>query len=142
MEVSEVRRRVRAAIESARREAQERRVRSDRASLEYQDFLRDRAVPLFQTVASALVAEGYRFKVFTPADSVRLASETSGNDFIELTLDAAADPPTVSGRTSRGRGSRLVDSERPVKAGKAVADLSDEDVLGFLMEEIVGFVER
>jgi hypothetical protein len=140
MEVSEVRRRVRAAIESARREAQERRVRSDRASLEYQDFLRDRAVPLFQTVASALVAEGYRFKVFTPADSVRLASETSGNDFIELTLDAAADPPTVSGRTSRGRGSRLVDSERPVKAGKAVADLSDEDVLGFLMEEIAGFV--
>jgi hypothetical protein len=142
MEVSEVRRRVRAAIESARRNAQERRVRSDRASLEYQDFLRDRAVPLFQTVASALVAEGYRFKVFTPADSVRLASETSGNDFIELTLDAAADPPTVSGRTSRGRGSRLVDSERPVKEGKAVADLSDEDVLGFLMEEIVGFVER
>jgi hypothetical protein len=142
MEVSEVRRRVRAAIESARREAQERRVRSDRASLEYQDFLRDRAVPLFQTVASALVAEGYRFKVFTPADSVRLASETSGNDFIELTLDAAADPPTVSGRTSRGRGSRLVDSERPVKEGKAVADLSDEDVLGFLMEEIAGFVER
>jgi hypothetical protein len=142
MEVSEVRRRVRAAIESARREAQERRIRSDRASLEYQDFLRDRAVPLFQTVASALVAEGYRFKVFTPADSVRLASETSGNDFIELTLDAAADPPTVSGRTSRGRGSRLVDSERPVKAGKAVADLSDEDVLGFLMEEIAGFVAR
>jgi hypothetical protein len=142
MEVSEVRRRVRAAIESARREAQERRVRSDRAALEYQDFLRDRAVPLFQTVASALIAEGYRFKVFTPADSVRLASETSGNDFIELTLDATADPPTVSGRTSRGRGSRLVDSERPVKEGKAIADLSDEDVLGFLMEEIAGFVER
>ena len=142
MEVSEVRRRVRAAIESARREAQERRVRSDRASLEYQDFLRNRAVPLFQTVASALVAEGYRFKVFTPADSVRLASETRGNDFIELTLDATADPPTVSGRTSRGRGSRLVDSERPVKEGKAVADLSDEDVLGFLMEELAGFVER
>ena len=142
MEVSEVRRRVRAAIESARREAQERRVRSDRAALEYQDFLRDRAVPLFQTVASALVAEGYRFKVFTPADSVRLASETSGNDFIELTLDATADPPTVLGRTSRGRGSRLVDSERPVKEDKAIADLSDEDVLGFLMEEIAGFVER
>ena len=142
MEVSEVRRRVRAAIESARREAQERRVRNDRAALEYQDFLRDRAVPLFQTVASALVAEGYRFKVFTPADSVRLASETSGNDFIELTLDATADPPTVSGRTSRGRGSRLVDRQRPVKEDKAIADLSDEDVLGFLMEEIAGLVER
>ena len=109
MEVSDIRRRVRAAIESARREARERRVRADRAALEYQDFLRDRAVPLFQTVAAALVAESYRFKVFTPADSVRLASETTTTDFIELLLDPAADPPTVIGRTSRGRGSRLVD---------------------------------
>jgi hypothetical protein len=142
MEVSEIRRRVRAAIESARREAKERRVRADRAALEYQDFLRDRAVPLFQTVAAALVAEGYRFKVFTPADSVRLASETSGNDFIELSLDATADPPTVIGRTSRGRGSRLVDSERPVNEGKTIADLSDEDLLAFLMKEIAVFVER
>jgi hypothetical protein len=142
MEVSEIRRRVRAAIESARREAKERRVRGDRAALEYQDFLRDRAVPLFQTVAAALVAEGYRFKVFTPADSVRLASDNSGTDFIELSLDPATDPPTVIGRTSRGRGSRLVDSERPVKEGTAIAELSDEDVLAFLMAEIVGFVER
>ena len=142
MEVSEIRRRVRAAIESARREAKERRVRSDRAALEYQDFLRDRAVPLFQTVAAALVAEGFRFKVFTPADSVRLASEASGNDFVELSLDATADPPTVIGRTSRGRGSRLVDRERPVKERTGIAELSDEDVLAFLMEEIAGFVER
>ena len=52
MEVSEIRRQVRAAIESARREARERRVRTDRAALEYQDFLRDRAVPVFQTVAA------------------------------------------------------------------------------------------
>ena len=142
MEVSEIRRRVRAAIESARREARDRRVRGDRAALEYQDFLRDRAVPLFQTVASALVAEGYRFKVFTPADSVRLASESSGNDFIELSLDATADPPTVIGRTSRGRGSRLVDRERPITEGKGIADLSDQDVLAFLVDEIAGLVER
>jgi hypothetical protein len=142
MEVSEIRRQVRAVIESARREAKERRVRSDRAALEYQDFLRDRAVPLFQAVAAALVAEGYRFKVFTPADSVRLASDASGHDFIELSLDRTVDPPAVIGRTSRGRGSRLVESERPVREGKAIADLSDEDVLAFLMEEITGFVER
>jgi hypothetical protein len=142
MEVSEIRRRVRAAIESARREAKERRVRGDRAALEYQDFLRDRAVPLFQTVAAALVAEGYRFKVFTPADSVRLSSENRGTDFIELSLDPASDPPTVIGRTSRGRGSRLVDSERPVKEGMPIAQLSDEDVLAFLMEAVVDLVER
>ena len=142
MEVSEIRRQVRAAIESARREARERRVRSDRAALDYQDFLRDRAVPVFQTVAAALVAESYRFKVFTPADSVRLASETSGTDFIELSLDPAANPPTVIGRTSRGRGSRLVDRERPIREGTPIPELSDEDVLAFLMTEIAGLLER
>jgi hypothetical protein len=142
MEVSEIRRQVRAAIESARREARERRVRSDRAALDYQDFLRDRAVPVFQTVAAALVAESYRFKVFTPADSVRLASETSSTDFIELSLDPAANPPTVIGRTSRGRGSRLVDRERPIREGRPIPELSDEDVLAFLMTEIAGLLER
>lgn len=142
MEVSEIRRRVRAAIEAARREARERRVRGDRAALDYQDFLRQRAVPVFQTVAAALVAESYRFKVFTPADSVRLASETSSTDFIELLLDPTADPPTVIGRISRGRGSRLVERERAIKEGTPIADLSDEDVLAFLMAEIVGLLER
>ena len=142
MEVSDIRRRIRAAIDSARRRTQERRARTDRAALEYQDFLRDRAVPLFQTVAAALVAEGYRFKVFTPADSVRLAAESSGSDFIELSLDASLDPPGVLGRTSRGRGSRLVSTERPIKENTGIADLSEEDVLAFLMEEITGLVER
>ena len=142
MEVSEIRRQVRAAIESARREAKERRVRTDRAALEYQDFLRERAVPVFQTVAAALVAEGYRFKVFTPADSVRLASETSSTDFIELSLDPAEDPPAVIGRISRGRGSRLVDRERPVKERTPIPELSDQDVLAFLMTEIAGLLER
>jgi hypothetical protein len=142
MEVSEIRRQVRAAIESARREARERRVRTDRAALEYQDFLRDRAVPVFQTVAAALVAEGYRFKIFTPADSVRLASETSSTDFIELALDPASDPPGLIGRNSRGRGSRLVDRERPVREGTPILDLSDEDVLAFVMTEIAALLER
>src|SRR5688572_3338942 len=115
MEVSEVRRRLRAAIDSARRNAQERRGRSDQAAREYTEFLAERAGPVFQTVASALVAEGHRFKVFTPADSIRLASESSAEDFIELWLDSTVDPPAVMGRISRGRGRRLVTSERAVK---------------------------
>src|SRR3954468_16924575 len=104
MEVSEIRRRIRAAIESARRQAEERRVRGDRAALEFQDFLRDRAVPLLHVVASALVAEGYRYKIFTPAESVRLASESRGSDFVEIVLDTTVDPPVVLGRSSQARG--------------------------------------
>jgi hypothetical protein len=142
MEVAEVRRRVRAAIESARKAAQERRTRSDQSSREYETFLRDIAVPVFHVFASALVAEGHRFKVFTPAESVRLASESSHEDYIEIALDAAAEPPAVMGRINRGRGRRGVASERPIKNVESIAQLTDEDVLVFLASEIEPFVER
>jgi hypothetical protein len=142
MEVAEVRRRVRAAIESARKAAQERRARSDHAARDYETFLRDVAVPVFQVFASALVAEGHRFKVFTPAESVRLASESGADDYIELSFDSTADPPTVIGHTSRGRGRRTVAAERPITEHKSIAELTDEDVLTFLTSEIVPFVER
>jgi hypothetical protein len=141
MDVPEIRRRLRASIEAARRDAQERRGRSDRASRAYEEFLATRAVPLFQTVASALVAEGHRFKVFTPAGSVRLAAESSGEDYIELGLDSTADPPVVVGRTSRGRGRRQI-SERPVQEDVPIEDLTDDDVLAFLLRELTPFLER
>jgi hypothetical protein len=141
MEVSDVRRRLRAAIESARKNAQERRVRADAAARDYEQFLRDRAVPIFHTVASALTAEGHRFTVFTPADGVRLAAQ-SGDDFIELALDAAADPPVVLGRVSHGRGRRRVALERPVRENAPISELTDEDVVTFVVSEIAPFVER
>jgi hypothetical protein len=80
--------------------------------------------------------------VFTPAESVRLAAESGADDYIELTLDPAADPPMVVGRTSRGRGRRTVAAERPIKDHGVISELTDEDVLTFLTSEIVPFVER
>ena len=142
MDIPEIRRRLRASIEAAKRDAQDRRGRSDRAAQAYEEFLAARAVPLFQTVASALVAEGYRFKVFTPAGSVRLASESSGEDYIELSLDTTTDPPVVIGRTSRGRGRGRIASERPVQEDIPIEDLADEDVLAFLLRELTSFLER
>jgi hypothetical protein len=142
MDVPEVRRRLRGAIEQARKGAHERRARADQAGREYEQFLRERAVPVFQTLAAALAAEGFRFTVFTPADAVRLAAGSAGEDFIELVLDTSSDPPGVLGRSSRGRGRRLVSSERPLKEGAAIADIGDDDVLAFLIEEITPFVER
>ena len=142
MDIPEIRRRLRASIEAAKRDAQERRGRSDHAANAYEEFLSERAVPLFHTVASALVAEGQRFKVFTPAGSVRLASEASGEDYIELVLDTTADPPVVVGRTSRGRGRRQIASERPVKDDIPIENLKDEDVLAFLLTELTPFLER
>lgn len=142
MDVPEVRRRLRGAIESARRSAQERRSRIDQASRDYDVFLKERAAPVFHTLAAALAAEGFRFTVHTPADSVRLASESAAGDYIELALDASVDPPVVLGRSSRGRGRRMVTAERPVREGAAVGELTEEDVLSFLIAEIAAFVER
>lgn len=142
MEVSEVRRRLRAAVEEARKSAAERRGRSDDAARAYEEFLANRAVPVFHQFAAALTAEGHLFKVFTPLASVRLASERSHEAFIELALDEASDPPTVVGRTSRGRGRRMISSERPVREHAGVADLTEEDVLSFLLVEITYFIDR
>jgi hypothetical protein len=142
MEVSEVRRRLRAAVEEARHSAAERRKRSADAGRDYEEFLGQRAVPIFHQFAAALTGEGHLFKVFTPAGSVRLASERSHEEFIEVVLDDSVDPPVVVGRTSRGRGRRMISAERPVRDGAAIVDLTEDDVLTFLLQEITPFLER
>jgi hypothetical protein len=142
MDIADVRRRLRSAIEAARRNAADRRARVDLAEGDYATFLAERAVPVFLDVANALAGEGHTFKVFTPARSVRLAAGRSGEDFIELELDTSQDPPQVIGRSSRGRGRRMVTSERPVRDRAAIAELTEEDVLSFLLSEIVPLVER
>ena len=142
MEVSEVRRRLRGAVEKAKHAAAERRGRTDTAARDYEAFLGQRAVPVFHQFAEALSGEGHLFKVFTPAASVRLAAERSPQEFIELMLDDSSDPPAVVGRSSRGRGRRMISSERAIRDGAAIADLTEEDVLSFLLDEIIGLIER
>jgi hypothetical protein len=142
MEITDVRRRLRGAIEEARRDAAERRARADAAERDYDAFLTGRAIPVFHDVGNALAGEGHSFKVFTPARSVKLASGRSSGEFIELELDASQDPPQVIGRSSRGRGRRMVTSERSLRPDAPIAELTDEDVLTFLVAEIVHLIER
>jgi hypothetical protein len=142
MEVSEVRRRLRAAIQQARRDAADRRERSDRAARDYEQLLTERAAPILHTLATALTGEGHPFKVHTPAGSVRLAAEGSSEDYIEITLDSTQDPPAVLLRSSRGRGRRQITSERALAEGEAIASLSDEEVLSAVLAEIGPLVER
>lgn len=142
MDISDVRRRLRGAIEAARREAAERRARVDASERDYEKFLTERAVPVFHDVANALSGEGHAFKVETPARSVKLVSARSAAELIELELDTSQNPPQVIGRSSRGRGRRMVTSERPVRAGVAVGELTEEDVLEYLVAEIGPFIER
>ncbi|HYT65895.1 MAG TPA: hypothetical protein VEL51_05730 [Vicinamibacterales bacterium] len=142
MEVSDVRRRLRGAIEDAKRRAADRRARADEASRAWQEVLPTIAVPAFHAMASALTGEGHRFKVLTPGDAVRLSPERSAEEFIELVLDTARDMPALMVHSTRGRGRRIISVERSVREGAAIAQLTQEDVVGILLEELVPFIER
>lgn len=142
MDSGEVQKRLRAALATGKRAAAERRVRSDEAAKDYEEFLTRRAVPVCQQVAAALTGDGHPFRVMTPSGSVRLTPEGSSDEFIEISLDSSLDPPEVIARIVRGRGRRGVESERPLRDRTAVADLTEEHVLDFLVREIVPFVQR
>jgi hypothetical protein len=139
MEISEVRRRVIETIDRARRRSAERRARHEEAARQYEDFLDRIAAPVFKQVSNVLRAEGFTFTVFTPGGSVRLMSDRSTEDYIELTLDTSSDDPLVVGHTSRSRGRRVVESERSVGPPGA---LSEVDVLSFVLTALEPLVER
>lgn len=142
IEVSEIRRRLRQTLEQVKRAGAERRVRAGAAARDYERFIADTATPVFQMFAMALKAESYPFSVFTPADGLRLMSERSSDDFIELFLDTASDPPVAAGRVNRGRGRRLITAERPLRENATIEQLTDEDVVEFLLRELVALLSR
>jgi hypothetical protein len=142
IEISDMRKRLRAAIEKSRKAAEARRLAVDEASAAYEQFLARLAEPLVQMLANALRAEGFAFTVFTPKRGLRMSSSRSGEDFIEFALDTSAPQPTVLLRVNRGRGRRVVQHERPIRGEERIDQLTEEDVLKALMEEIGPFVEK
>lgn len=142
MEAGEVQKRLRAALAEARRTAAARRARSDDAVRHYEVFLETRAVPVARQVAAALTGEGHPFKVMTPSGSVRISPERSPDEFIELALDTSYDPPQVVGHVVRGRGRRTVETEVPLRERTPIQDITEEQVLDFLLRQAVLFVQR
>lgn len=140
METSDVRRRVIDTIDRARRQAAEHRVRNDEASRAYGEFLEHTAIPLFRQVAGALKASGYPFAVFTPGGAVRLVPERSAEDYIEISLDTSGPDPAVVLHVRRGRGRRIIETERPLP--QAVAEMTDSELLESVLTELQPFVER
>jgi hypothetical protein len=142
MEISDIRRRLRQALEQAKKANAERRVRADEAAVAYAAFLRDIGTPVFRMVANVLKAENYACTVFTPAEGVRLVSERHGDDFIELWLDGSLDPPKIASRVSRARGRNVTTDEQLLRPESPINSLTDEDVLAFLLEKVGMLVER
>jgi Arc/MetJ family transcription regulator len=142
IEISELRKRLRIAIDERRKATAARRTALDAAAAAYTDLLELTATPLVQKLANALRAEGHNFTVFTPNGGLRMALAKSADDFIEFALDTSQDEPFVTLHVNRSRGRRVVQHERPVKGRTAVDRLSEEDVLQALLDEIAPFVER
>jgi hypothetical protein len=142
VEVSEVRRQLRHAIDRAKARAQQKRHSAAEAERAYATFLDEIATPTARTLASALKAEGYSFTVSTPSGGLRLASDRGRDDYIEFALDPGGDIPSVVGRIRRTRGSRTLEDERPVKPGAGPQDLHEADVLSFLVEALEPWLER
>jgi hypothetical protein len=142
MEISDVRRRLRQALDQAKKATAERRARADAATVAYNAFLRDIATPVFRMFANVAKAEGYPCTIFTPAEGVRLVSERHGEDFIEIWLDASLDPPKIATRVSRARGRNVTTAEGLLRPESPINSLTDEDVLAFLLENIGVLVER
>ena len=142
MEISDVRKRVLETITRARAAAGGRRARNDQGAAEYARFLETVAVPLCRQIVNVLKAEGRPFTLATPGGGVRIASERSGDEFIHLSLDINGDRPQVLCHTCRRHGGRVLETEHPLNEHGAIADLTEDDVLTFLLKELGPFVER
>ena len=142
MEVSQVNKRVQIAIEKARARAQERRTAATSAEKAYAVFLETVATPVVRQVANALKVAGLGFTIGTPAGGLRMAAERGRDDFIELALDTSGDTPQAVGRVSVTRGSRTIDQITPVKPDTPIEDLTEEDVLEFLVKALEPWLER
>ena len=143
MDIGELRRRVGRELDAAKREAGERRVGVDAARTSYLAFMSQVAAPLAKQLVTVLRADGHQFSSFTPPESIRVVSDRAPEDFIEIDFDATTNPPNVIGRTSLTRGGKgvLVD-ERPLCPGKPIDEITDDDVVMFLLPEIRRLILR
>ncbi len=142
IETGDIRRRLKHVIDESRREAQERRTRAEAASDDGDRVLRQVVAPMFRKMAGVLKAEGYLFTVSTPKEAVQLVAAGPGENRIELAIDTAVDPPALHSRVVRTRGRRVLVDEKVVRAGGAIASMTEEDTLEFLLAELRPFVAK
>ena len=142
METSDVRKRILDVLGNARRDAAERRKRNSEVLAAYEKFLEIVAVPVCHQIAGVLKAERIPLTVNTPAGAVRLVSERSADDFVEIRLDTTAAMPQVVVHVEHVRGRERFVDVQPLRPGVLVDQLTDQDVLDAIADAIGILVER
>ena len=72
---------------------------------------------------------------------VRLALDKSADDYIEIALDTSGEQPVILGHSRRTRGRSVVESERPI-GGPSISEVTEEQLLAFVLEQLGPLVER
>jgi hypothetical protein len=142
VETGEISRRLKIAVETARRSAAEQRSRDEAAQAAYDGFLQRVATPLAKQLVNVLKVEGMAFTMFTPAGGLRLSSDRNRDDYVELALEPGEADLQVVGHISRVRGSRTLAETLAIKEGVKVEALSEEDLLEFLLRALRPWLER
>ena len=135
-DISDLRRRVRQALQDAKHKSAARRAVRDEASKAWDVAFEQTVLPLMRDMASVLTGEGIGFRLDTPAGFARLVSDRSADDYIEVLLDTAdeREAPEVIGRSVRARGRQSVTViEEPLGPP---SDMSTDRLTAFLMKAI------
>lgn len=141
METSEIRKQVLHMLERAKRRSLEHRSQAESAQRAY-DALLPLVATAWRQVANALRVEGHAFTVHSPSSALRFASDRSADDFIELSLDTSRRPAALWLQVRLVRGHRVIEREIVVAEGDAVAEVSEQQLITVLLDELEPFVQR
>jgi hypothetical protein len=142
LETAEVRRQLTHRLAELRKAQAQRRSTADAARTAFDAVLEREIAPTVRQLAQALKAEGFAFSVQTPASTVRLVSDRSSDNVIDIVLELSGAQPSVLVRSAFTRGRRQLDDERVLAQGEGIASLDGERVLAVLLDVIEPFVER
>lgn len=142
VDTAEVRKQLTHRIAELRKAQAQRRSATDAARTAFDAVVEREIAPTVRQFAQALKAEGFPFSVQTPASVVRLVSDRSGDNVIDIVLELGGKQPAVVVRSTFARGRRQLEDERTLAEGGAIATLDGERVLAVLLDVIEPFVER
>ena len=139
-ELADLRRRVRQAIQDAKQQAAARRTARDEAGAAWATAVAEIVEPAATNVAAALTGEAMPFRLETPRGTIRLVSERSADDYMEIVLDDSdeRDASEVIGRTVKARGRQSVTVIEELLGPPS--QLSEDRVIAFFMKAIAPFV--